>query len=809
METTIGHNKKNEKTPVFPYSDRIHRMKEDLLASVNEADIERARYFTHAYRETEGQGPAMRAAKGLEKTLQHLSIKIDGDELIAGAKTIKRVAGPLGIERSLSSYMTLIGFQFNGKETKDIAFMDRVGYTGPEFLKGFLNVPEETIREFSEEILAYWQEKDLTSRMVDLWKKEGIYYNGEDGKGPVSAIGMQGHVTVGLKKVLDLGFSGIAHQAGEQLAKLKPGEPMFEKRKDFLEAVLVCAKAVCDFSNRYADLAETLAKKASGTRKQDLLDIAARCRKVPENPPENFMEALQSIWMTQITTVISYGEDSIFAPGRVDQFLYPFYAKDLDRGRMTRDQALEAIEEYMIKLSTFLSFGANNVTIGGIAPNGEDAVNEVSYLFLEAHYRLKGMRNGLAVRISEKNPRSFLLKTCETHRTTAGVAFYNDEVVIRDLMGDGYGLEDARNYSIVGCVEPTGTGNNNGYTAGNSIRLSSVLDMALHQGRQYGTGRMQIGPVTPHPNTFTSLEDVKQAFEEQLRFCFDLLTKRASIKDKLFSDAFPTPLISSTIEGCVESGLDITSGGAKVNHGGVSARALATVTNSLAAIRWAIFDKKLFSMGELVQHLDNNFKDAEPLRQQLINNAPKYGNGDPAVDELAVWVADTYSRETRKRSFDLGGTYRPLLVSSGTHMQEGKVCGATPDGRLAGQPVSNGISPANGTEKNGLTAAFRSAAAVSAVPMSNGSSMNMNVNPSNIRSEEGLEKFASMIEAYFDLGGRQVQMNPMSKETLRDAQENPKNYLDLMVKVSGYSYRFVDLSKALQNDILARTEFEV
>jgi formate C-acetyltransferase len=749
----------------------------------------------------------MRAALALEKTLQNMSIKIDGDELLAGAKTIKRVAGPLGIERSLSSYMTLIGFQFNGKETKDIAFMDRVGYTGPEFLKGFLNVPEETIREFSDEILTYWKDKDLTSRMVDLWRKAGIYYEGENGKGPVSNIGMQGHVTVGLKKVLDMGFAGIARQAGDRLAKLKPKDPMEEKRRDFLSAVQVCARAVCDFSNRYADLARTLAEKSSGPRKQELLDMAARCRKVPENPPENFMEALQSIWMTQITTVISYGEDSIFAPGRVDQFLYPFYAKDLDQGRMTRDQALEAIEEYMIKISTFLSFGANNVTIGGVTPKGEDAVNEVSYLFLDAHYRLKGMRNGLAVRISEKNPRSFLLKTCETHRTTAGVAFYNDDVVIRDLMGDGYNLEEARNYSIVGCVEPTGTGNNNGYTAGNSIRLSSVLDMALHQGRQCGTGWMQIGPETASPETFTCLEDVKQAFAEQLRFCFDLMTKRASIKDKLFSDAFPTPLISSTIEGCVESGLDITSGGAKVNHGGVSARALATVTNSLAAIQWAVFEKKLLSMKELMEHLDNNFKDAESLRQQLIHQAPKYGNGDPEVDALAVWVADTYSREARKRPFDLGGIYRPLLVSSGTHMQEGKVCGATPDGRMAGQPVSNGISPANGTEKLGLTAAFRSAAAVCAVPMSNGSSINLNINPVNLKSEEGLEKFASLIQAYFDLGGRQVQINPMNKETLKDAQANPRNYMDLMVKVSGYSYRFVDLSRALQDDILARTDF--
>ena len=811
METTIpssATHQKTEKTAML-FSERIGRLRTDLLNSVYEADIERARYYTHSYRETEGMGAAMRSAKALEKTLAQMSIKIDADERLVGAKTIKRVAGPLGIERSLSSYITLIGFQFNGKQTSDIAFLDRVGYTGPEFLKGFLDVPEETITEFSEEILSYWKEKDLTSRMVALWREQGLYPDGEAGKGPVNVIGMQGHVTVGLKKVLDRGFSGIIRQAEEELAKLKSDAPMADKRRDFLAAVGVCAAAVCSFSARYAELAEKLALTAPEKRKQELREMAARCRKVPEKPADTFMEALQSIWMTQITTVISYGEDSIFAPGRVDQFLYPYYKKDLENGRITPEKAMEAIEEYLIKLSTFLSFGANNVTIGGIDKNGEDAVNDISYMFLDAHFRLKGMRNGLAVRISPRTPREFLAKTCQTHRTTAGVAFYNDNVIIQDLMGDGYGLEDARNYSVVGCVEPTGTGNNNGYTAGNSIRLSSVLDMALHQGRQFGTGWMQIGPETPAPETFATIADVKDAFKAQLHHCFDIMTRRAAIKDKLFSEEFPTPLISSTIEGCIESGMDITSGGAKVNHGGVSARAVATVANSLAAIQWAVFDRKIVSMKELVDHLDNNFQDAEPLRQKLLNSAPKYGNGDPVADEMAVWVADAYSRETRSRAYDMGGTYRPCLVSSGTHMQEGRVCGATPDGRRAGEPVANGISPANSTEKNGMTAALRSAAAVSAVPMSNGSSLNLNINPGTIKAEEGLDKFVSLMEAYFEMGGRQVQINPMNKETLKDAQKNPENYLDLMVKVSGYSYRFVDLSKALQNDILARTEFEV
>ena len=456
-----------------------------------------------------------------------------------------------------------------------------------------------------------------------------------------------------------------------------------------------------------------------------------------------------------------------------------------------------------------IAFGPNNPTIGGVDREGHHAVNEVSHLMLDAHRHLKGLRNGLAVRISERTPRDFLVKACETHRYTAGVAFYNDAVVIRDLIKDGYSLEDARDYSIVGCVEPTGTGNNSGYTAGSGIRLSVILEMALNEGRAFSYKWEQLGLKTPAAGEFKTFKEVKKAFAEQLSYGMDLMAKKTRIKDQIFSERYPTPLLSSTIDGCIESGMDITRGGALYNHGSCSARGVATVADSLAAIRWAVFEEKLVTLEELVNYLRNNFKEAEFLRQQLIHRAPKYGNADPVVDDLALWIVDLYSSEARKHSRLLGGVYRTLLVASGTQLYEGRDCGATPDGRLARQPVSNGISPSNGTERNGMTAAMRSVAGVCLPNMSNGSCLNMNINPLTIRTDEGLEKFASLIEGYFDLGGRQVQFNPMSRETLKDAQKNPKNYPDLMVKVSGYSFRFVDLSRALQDDIINRTEFSL
>jgi len=511
--------------------------------------------------------------------------------------------------------------------------------------------------------------------------------------------------------------------------------------------------------------------------------------------------------MTQVTAVVSVGEDGILCPGRADQFVYPRYAKDLEAGTLTRQAAAEALEEYYLKLAYNIAFGPNNVTIGGVDKDGNDATNEVSYLFLETHEKLRGVRNGLAVRISPKTPREFLIAACRTHRRTAGVAFYNDDVVIRDLQLDGYSLPDARDYSVVGCTELTGTGNNNGYTASTSATLVIALEMALNEGRPLTDGARRLGVATPPVADLTTFEDLKKAFADQAAFVIDLGVRRAEVKDQAFAEAFPTPLLSSTIEGCVESGRDITQGGAIYNHSSVNLQGLATVANSLAAIRWAVFEEKLLTLEELVGHLRNNFEGAEDLRQRLGRKAPKYGNDNPEADDIATWVTDLLCRNVRQHEHALGGTYRASIISAGSQTREGRSRAASADGRPAGAAVSNGISPANGTELTGATAALCSVAKACASPVSNGSACNMNLNPATIKSDEGVEKLASLVEGYFRLGGRHVQFNPMGLDVLKDAQAHPEKYPDLMVKVSGYSTLFVDISKPLQDDIIARTEF--
>lgn len=621
------------------------------------------------------------------------------------------------------------------------------------------------------------------------------------------SLNLQGHTIPGYKRVLAIGFKGIAEWAEKALSDLVESDEDYENKKDFYGSVSIAARAACDYANRYADLAEKMVEESNEQRKAELIEMAERCRRVPAEPPRSFMEAVQSIWMTQVVLQISYGMDCVFSPGRVDQYLYPFYKGDMEAGRITRDKASEAIEELLIKAADNYIAGDNVFTIGGVGRDGEDATNDVSYLFLDALQNTRGLGNSLPVRISPKTPKDFLVRACKVHRVTGGIAFYNDEIVIRDLQEDGFSLEDARDYGVIGCVEPTSVGNCFSYTAGNGIFLLGALEMALNRGRRVLGGNELIGVDTPDPSTFKTFDKVKDAFASQLAYIVDRTIQAAELKDRAYAESFPCLLLSSTIEGCLESGKDVTKGGAKYNHGHVNAQALASVANSLAAIKWVVFDEKLVTMKELVGHLHNNFKNAENLRQRLIHKAPKYGNDNPYADEIAAWVAEVLTRETRKHKSWRGGIYRPSLFSSGTQHIEGAFLGATPDGRLAGDVVSNGVSPTNGTEKSGTTAMFHSAAKAGNTLLSDGTALNLNLSPFLLKSDENVEKFASLIEGYFKMGGRQVQFNPFDAETLKDAQAHPEKYPDLTVKVTGYSAIFVDIAKPLQNDIIARTEF--
>lgn len=843
-------------------SERASRLKEELLRSPYRLDIERARHYTDVWRRMGLYGekqPCMRAAVALEETLRHMPISIQDEERLVGSKGSTILAEQLGVERgTLNGAIKML---FSPFAEKRIA-LPIGGLSEQRMQEVFNSVNREKRRELLRKILPYWEGRSFHDRKIMALAREGLY-KGPALFGPISLyrlvrglgglrnavdvlsknvgskvgqmnwryllmapralrlayemmpdlqyllIDLQGHIVPGYHRVLEVGFEGIARMAESKAEELKAsGKSVKELKRqlDFLQSVQVAAKAVCQFSYRYADLAEEMAKKAEGRRREELLAISERCRWVPARPPRTFWEALQSIWMTLVVLVISYGFDNVFTSGRVDQYLWPYYKADIEAGRITREEALEAIEEFLVKIAGNLVFGPNNITIGGLDREGKDATNEVSYLFLEALENIRGLGDGLAVRISDRTPHDFLIRAIKTHEITGGVAFYNDDIIIRDLLEEGYSLEDARDYSIVGCVEPAGTGFDNSYTAGNAINFVCCLEMALNRGKRLFVGARRVGARTKDPRRFRSFDEVKEAFERQVSHSVSTLVRMAEIKDRLFMQ-FPTPLLSATIEGCLESGLDLTWGGARYNNAHVNAQGLATVANSLAAIRWAVFEERIVSMPELIKALRRNFKGYEHLRQVLLRKAPKFGNDDDRVDGIAAWACEMFVNEVRKHKCWRGGRYRPSMFSSGTQDMEGSICGATPDGRLAGDPVSNGISPTNGTEWTGMTAVLHSVARAGSTFMSDGTALNINISPSTLANDENVEKMAALLEAYFVMGGRHVQFNPVDAETLRDAQNHPEKYPDLTVKVSGYSARFIDLSRSLQDDIIARTEF--
>ncbi|MBU1943209.1 MAG: hypothetical protein KKE36_06005 [Actinobacteria bacterium] len=830
-------------------SARAARLKERLLSSPYEIDIERARSYTSAYRENEGEAPCMRAALALSEALRAQTIRIDDDELLAGVKTARVLAGVIPVERG--EFNTVLEMEIDRLLSRET---------------GRFHVDPADRTELMDGILPYWRGRTVRARKIGLWKDAGLYDTPRFGPAACARIAramglanvrkiagqtvghtarsiaraprmqrelaglrpnlaltvfdVQGHFVPGYRRVLELGFEGIAGAAAERIEQLDPAEDLYEESLDFYNAAITCAGAVCDYSRRYAALAAEQAAAASEPRKSELMEIAERCRRVPALPPRDFMEALQSLWMSQVAFSISYGMAGVLSPGRVDQYLDPFYRADVEAGLLTGERALEAIEEYYVKLGTELimlmevgkdtasefGVGSNTVTIGGRDRQGCDATNEVSYLFLEAHDNLKALANNLSVRVSLQTPTRFLERACASYRATSGVALFNDERISAELEEDGFSLEDSLDYSIVGCVEPTGTGNTFACTAGNDISLAGVLEMALFEGRMLFAGK-RVGAPTPPVGEMTRFEDVQNAFVAQLSFNVARLVRAVELLDRVYAESFPDPLLSSTLEGCLESGHDMTRGGAAYEFGSITGRGLGTVANSLAALRWAVFEERLLTMEELARHLKTDFRGAPELRAALAGKAPKYGNDDERADGVARWVADVFCIEVRKHRCGRGGFYRPGMFSYGVHVIDGLYLGATPDGRLAGEPVSNGISPVNGTERLGPTAVLRSAAVAASGPLSDGSSLNMRLSPGLIATEESVAKLASVVRAYFEEGGRHLQFNVVDTGTLLDAQAHPEKYPDLVVRVSGYCAYFTDLGRSIQDDIIARTDF--
>ncbi|MFX0081260.1 MAG: pyruvate formate lyase family protein [Candidatus Hodarchaeota archaeon] len=791
---------------------RTSRLKNNLLASKYELCIERIKYFTEIYTKFPKDPEIIKRAKAIAHTLDKMTIFIREDELLIGNETSKNLGEKINLD--LYAY--------------DRSFHKRssIKKYGRRKLQPFF-MGDNEIDELLD-LIPFWNGKALYSDIIAqrIYDEKLIVDRNRIGTAaPNIAIANgtnEGHICVGYDKLLKLGYKGIIEEAESYQSKLNKTDIGYQDRFNFYEAVKISYNAAIQFSRRYSKLAYKMAlNEKNESRKKELEFIGEMMEKFTEGTAESFYEAIQFIHFTQNIINIIYHR-SVVALGRLDQILWSYYKKDLEKDKITRDFALELIEELNLKLTwntTILPTDYTNVanalgqntqtiTISGVDQEGNDVTNEISYLFLEAYKNIKVFTTDLSIRVHKKIPKRFLKEAISIFRSTSGIAFYNDDVIIPAMIKAGYSTEDARNYALIGCVEPSSQGNTFAATGRTFMNLPGVLELTLNNGYCNLTQQVS-GLETGNLADFSTYDELYRALTRQLRYNIDKSVKIAQIGDEETMKFLPQPFVSAMINGCMEKGKDYTAGGAKYNFSSITAYGFATLVDSLYNIKRAVYEEKLISLPDLVQILNSNFDEHEELRQRLVNKYDKWGNDKEEIDKLANELWNLFCSEVVNHKCIRNGRYNPGAYSMGVHVIEGLFTRASADGRKATQPLSNSLSPVNRVEKNGLTAALNSIAKLNYELATNGVAVNIRLHPQNFEGEENLEKLYSLLRAYFELGGMQLQPNVVSTETLRDAQQHPENYLDLIVKVGGYNATFVDLGTPIQNDIIHRLEYNI
>lgn len=769
---------------------RSEKLKTRLLSLPKEVCIERARLITESYKETEGEPVIIRRAKALRKILSNLSLNIWTDELIVGSITSRELGAGI--------YPETIGGWLDGE-------LDQLDKRVPN---PFL-VKSEDVKKLRKEVFPYWSDKNILNITLVTWPKDltDIHFTGQ--AFVIPELAGFGHIVLNYDKVLKKGLDGIIKEADKYLAKSDPN------KRDFYEAAKIACQAVIDFANRYAEKAETLllSEKEEGRRKE-LKNIAKICRRVPAKPAESFQEALQAIYFTQIAAQIEDYEASI-SVGRIDRLLYPFYKSDIEKRKISKEDAQTLLECFFLKLSSVIPlwnslttqyFGGlpvyTNVMVGGLDDKGNDVTNEVSYIALEARKK-SHIQPNFGVRIHENTPPEFLEKVSETVvGGETNLYFINDGITIPALIKRGIPREDALNYAVNGCVEVGIPGKS--FTSGDAglFNLAFALELALNRGIK---NDQRIGVETKDPREFETMEDLMESFREQVNFLASKFIEGINLMDRILAEQRPNPFISSLTEDCLKSGNDVTQGGAVYNSSGIQIVGVATVADSLAAIDKLVFKEKRISMETLLDALANDFKGQESLRQ-LLRKAPKYGNDDEA-DEYARWCVEMWCDVIKDYKNYRGGEFWTGIYSATTHVPFGMLTGTLPNGRKAGEPLSVGISPSQGAANSGPTAVLKSASKIDYKLSPNGVALNLEFSPGYFRGKDGIKNFSALLKSFFSLGGMHVQFNFVGKETLLAAKKNPEKYKDLLVRVAGFSAAFVDLDPRVQDEIISRTEF--
>lgn len=832
-------------TPIAK-SERIKRMVDHLFAKMPEVEAARAQLITQSYQATEGQPTVIRKAKAFEHILKHLPIIIRPEELIVGSTTL----APRGCQTYPEFSYEWLEAEFDTVATRS---------ADPFYIS------EDTKKKLKE-ANAYWKGKTTSELATSYMAPETLramehnfftpgnyFYNGV------------GHVTVHYDQVLELGLKGIKEKARKEMADCSFGDANYAAKMTFLEAVLISCDAVITYAKRYAVLAASMAERETNvTRKKELLEISRICDRVPENPAQSFQEACQSFWFIQQLLQVESSGHSI-SPGRFDQYMYPFYEKDILSGRLTREYAQELIDCIWVKLNDlnkcrdaasaegFAGYSLfQNLIVGGQTAEGRDATNDLSFMCITASEHVFLPQPSLSIRVWNGSSRELLMRAAQLTRTGIGLpAYYNDEVIIPALVNRGISMEDARNYNIIGCVEPQVSGKTDGWHDAAFFNMCRPLEMVFSNGYDRGElASIQTGDV----EGFRTFEEFYEAYRQQMEYNISLLVNADNAIDKAHATLCPLPFESCLVEDCMKRGISAQEGGAIYNFTGPQGFGIANVADSLYTVKKLVFEEKKVTMRELKRALEMNYgkgfdaitagevavqvgkslkaagqevtpeiialtikqvlnmelPQAEKKRYQeildMIDELPKFGNDIDEVDALAREAAYLYTRPLEKYTNPRGGSFQAGLYPVSANVPLGAQTGATPDGRLAHTPVADGVSPTSGRDVNGPTAACNSVAKLDHAIASNGTLFNMKMHPTAMSGQKGLENFISLIRGYFDQKGMHMQFNVVDRQTLLEAQKHPEKYSGLVVRVAGYSALFTTLSKSLQDDIIRRTE---
>ncbi|HKL09349.1 MAG TPA: trans-4-hydroxy-L-proline dehydratase [Bacteroidales bacterium] len=782
---------------------RIKKLRNESLTAVNRISAERALLVTNFYKSESAQNLSIpvRRAMAFKYILENKKICINEGELIVGERGPAPKATPTYPEVSLHSI-------------QDLEVLD----SRP---KVWFKVDDETKEIYEKESIPFWKGKSqrdkIFKQLPEEWKaayEAGVFTEFQEQRAP-------GHTVAG-KKMFQKGLLDLKEEINESLQKIHPSTDTDATEKiEELKAMDIAADAMIIFANRHADELQKLAKQEKDAqRKSELIEMERICRKVPAHAPETFHEMLQHYWFFHLGVITEVNPWDSFNPGRLDQHLFPLYKQEIEKSMLTKENAVELLQAFWIKFNnhpappkigvtalesnTYTDFALIN--LGGVKEDGTDAVNELSYIILDVIEEMRILQPSSMVQISKQNPDDFVNRAIKISKTGFGQpSFFNTDAIVKELVHQGKNIADARNGGASGCVE-TGAFGTESYILTGYFNLNKILEITLHNGTDPRTGK-KVGVKTGTSSHFKNMDELLEAYNKQLNYFADIKLKGNNIIEKLYAEELPVPFLSLIVEDCISNATDYNAGGARYNTSYVQGVGLGSITDSLTSIAYHVFDNQKITMNKLLEALQNNFEGFEQLRHDLIYETPKYGNDDDYADQYAVQVFDIFHDAINGKQTFRGGKYRINMLPTTSHVYFGSVMIATPDGRKAFEPLSEGISPFQGADKKGPTAVLKSAAKIDHLK-TGGTLLNQKFSPSFFKDDQSITKLTHLIRSYFRMDGHHIQFNVVSAKTLRDAQRHPEKYTDLIVRVAGYSDYFNDLGESLQNEIIRRTEHE-